>query len=136
MKTLIKSLMLATALTFLGPVVGHAASVCTTASEDAFLGDAVAKNNAKVFKANEKAMTVLVGAINQARADAGQEPFLVDTLMIGVFSYQGAMYVGTVMFKDHCVVRDTVKVFTLAQWVEALTQYNLSIEDFVQLRGA
>jgi hypothetical protein len=56
--------------------------------------------------------------------------------MIGVFEYQGAVYVGTVMFKDHCVVRDTVKVFTLAQWVEALTQYGLSIEDFVQLRGA
>lgn len=132
----LKVILLSLALIFIAPVLAHAGAVCTTATDDAFIGDAVAKNNAKVFKANDKARTALLGAINTARANAGQEPFLIDTLMIGVFEYKGAVYVGTVMFKDHCVVRDTVKVFPVQEWIAAMEQFGLGPADFVQLRGA
>lgn len=136
MNTTIKALLLALAMTFLGPVLAHAAPVCTTASEDAFIADAVTKNNAKVYKATDKARDTIVGAINEARAGVHQKPFIVDTLMIGVFEYKGAMYVGTVMFKDHCVVRDTVKVFRVEEWAAAMSQFGLTPADFIELRGA
>tara|TARA_R110000868_G_scaffold154114_1_gene380157 strand:+ start:176 stop:583 length:408 start_codon:yes stop_codon:yes gene_type:complete len=132
----LKVILLSLALIFIAPVLARAGAVCTTASEEAFIGDAVAKNNAKVYKATDKARDIILGAINAARISAGQEPFLVDTVMIGVFEYNAAVYVGTVMFKDHCVVRDTVKVFPNNEWAAAMAQFGLTTADFVQLRGA
>ena len=132
----LKVILLSLALIFIAPVLAHAGAKCTTATDDVFIGEAVSKNNTKIYKASDKARDIIVGAINDARASAGQEPFLVDTLMIGVFEYKGAVYVGTVMFKDHCVVRDTVKVFPVNEWGAAMAQFGLTPADFIEVRGA
>jgi len=134
MKNLIKTIVLAVALTFLGPVIGHAAEACKT-HDTAFYKHAE-DLKAKVFIATDKARTEILSRINAARVDAGMEPFNVDTLAIGIFEYQGQVYAGTVMFKKHCVVEGTVKTFPVDQFIGFLEQIGLSIQDFKPQVGA
>lgn len=136
MKSIIKTALLTFCLVFIAPVLAHAGPTCSTKSEDDFIAGAVKNNNAQVLKANEKALTTIITAINDARLKVGQTAFDVDTLMIGVFSYEGARYVGTVMFKNHCVVDGTVKVFKADEFMAFMNQMGLSADDFTVMRGA
>lgn len=131
----IKSILLALALIFVAPVLAHAQTACLV-TKQAFLDKVISDTKAEIYVASDKARDVIMGAINDARANAGNEPFLVDTLMVGVFSKGNDVLVGTVMFKDGCVVTGSVHVFYLNDWDDFLNQVGLSIKDFSKLRGA
>lgn len=136
MNTTIKALLLATALTFFGPVVAHADQAACLITQNDFLDKAINETKAEIYVASDKARDVIIGAINDARANAGNEPFLVDTLMVGVFSKGNEVFIGTVMFKDGCVVVGSVHAFYPNDWEAFLAQVGLSIKDFSKLRGA
>lgn len=136
MSNLIKTLLLVLGLVFVAPVLAHAGPACSTKSEDDFIAGAIKNNNAQVLKANDKARIAILTAINDARLKVGQTAFDVDSLMIGVFSYEGNQYVGTVMFKNHCVVVGTVKVFRADEFMAFLNQMGLTPDDFILMRGA
>jgi len=140
MKNLFKSILLATVLMFSGPIVNMAYAnhaqvpAACAVSEARFL--ASARNmNAKMRVATDHAREVLMGRINEARAKAGMWLLEADTFMIGLIQDKGKLLVGIVMFKDHCVVPGTVKVFDAQEFISFIVQAGLSIDDFVETSG-
>ena len=129
-----KALILAIAMTFLGPVLAHASVDCK-ATEDQFYKEA-AELNPKILVASDNARTQIVERINQARKEVGQEPFDVDKLTIGIFQYKGQVMVGTAMFKKGCLVIGTVKAFPADQFISFLESIGISIEEFKPQVGA
>jgi hypothetical protein len=108
--------------------------VCKTTEADFLLS---AKNmNAKQRTANAKAKEALLKAINAERTKAGQWAFEADDFMIGVLTHNGQLLIGTVMFKDHCVVPGTVHVFRADEWVGFIMGLGLSMDDFVETNPA
>ena len=140
MKNLFKVLLLSTALMFSGPIVNmakanHAAVPAACAiSQDQFMVS-VKNLEAKMYKASDKARTIIMGKINEARLSANLWELDVDDLMVGVFMDKGQPMVGLVMFKDHCVVPGSVKVFPATLWVEFLNSLELTIDDFTLTAG-
>lgn len=140
MKTIIKSIVLAAALMFSGPIVhmakaDHAPLPATCAVKDSdFL--ASAKNmNAKIRQANDKARIAIMDKINTARAQAGMWALEADIFMIGILQDKGKLLVGVVMFKEHCVVPGTVKVFAAEEFIVFITELGLSMDDFEPTQG-
>jgi hypothetical protein len=108
--------------------------VCKTTEKDFLLS---AKNmNAKQRVATPKAKEALLKAINAERTKAGQWAFEADDFMIGVLTHKGKLLIGTVMFKDHCVVPGTVHVFNADEWVGFIMGLGLSMDDFVETKPA
>lgn len=134
MKNLLKTLILAAALTYMGPVVGHADVVCK-ATEDQFYKEA-AVFKPRILVANDNARTQIVTLINEARTTNGLPPFIVDKLIIGIFDYKGQVLVGTAMFKNGCLVEGSVKSFPLDQFVQFIESIGLGVEDFKLQVGA
>lgn len=134
MKTTIKALLLATALTFFGPVVGHAATTCTTSTDQQFYA-AAAAYNPRILVASDKALKVFLKVVNEARVANHDEPFDADKFVIGIFKKDGNTVIGTVLFKDHCTVTGSVKVFPLDQFLTFLESVGLGVEDFTLQSG-
>jgi hypothetical protein len=108
--------------------------VCKTTEADFLLS---AKNmNAKQRVATPKAKEALLTAINAERSKAGQWAFEADNFMIGVIVHKGKLLIGTVMFKDHCVVPGTVHVFNADEFVAFIVGLGLSMDDFVATNPA
>jgi hypothetical protein len=140
MKNLFKSLLLATALIFSAPVVhlataSHAPVPAACAiTEDQFL--ASARNmNAKIRVAEDHARVAIINNINDARLKANMWALEADNLMIGIIQDKGQLLVGIVMYKDHCVVPGTVKVFPAQDFVAFLVELGLSMDDFTPIAG-
>jgi hypothetical protein len=140
MKTLFKSILLATVLMFSGPIVhmaqaNHALvpASCAVAESQFFVS--VKNLNAKMYVANDAARDAIISKINEARLAAQQWAFEADTFMVGVFQDKGRTLIGTVMFKDHCVVPGTVKVFEAEAFIAFLTELGLGINDFTLTAG-
>lgn len=110
------------------------ATACFATQQD-FMASA-ANVNAKVYTASDKARDVIVGKINEARRSAHLWDFEVDKLSIGIFTKDGVMYIGTVMFKDGCVVPGSVKVFPADLYIAFLIENGLSMDDFAQERSS
>ena len=58
-----------------------------------------------------------------------------DTFAIGLIMDKGKLLIGIVMFKDHCVVPGTVKVFEAQEFIAYIVQLGLSMDDFVETNG-
>lgn len=134
MKTFFKALIVAAALMVAAPIAANAATACKM-TDTQFYAEA-GKFNPKVFVASASAQATLVNRINKARAENGDPPFVVDKLIIGIFQYKGQTYAGTAMFKDHCVVPNSVKVFPLDQFISFLETLGIGMDDFVSQGGA
>lgn len=108
-------------------------TVCSITEDDFY---ASAKNlNPRIYVASENAREQIMGKINIARISAKLWPLEADKLAVGVFEDKGQTYAGIVMFKDHCVVPGTVKVFPIEQWVAFLAEIGLSKKDFTLESG-
>jgi hypothetical protein len=141
MKNLFKSILLATVLMFSGPIVNIAQAnnaqipAACAVTEDQFLGSA--KNmNAKIMVASDAARAAIIDKINEARTKAGMWELEADSLMIGIIQDKGQILVGIVMYKNHCVVPGTVKVFPAQDFVGFLVELGLSMDDFKPIAGA
>jgi hypothetical protein len=135
MRTTIKALLLATALTFFGPVIGHAATTCTTSTDKQFYA-AAAEYNPRILVASDKALKVFLKVVNEARVANNDAPFVADKFVIGIFQKEGSTVIGTVLFKDHCTVTSSVKVFPVDQFISFLESIGLGVEDFTLQSGA
>jgi hypothetical protein len=91
--------------------------------------------NAKMKLANDKAREAILTSINDARLKAGLWAFEADELMIGIIRDKGNILIGIVMFKDHCVVPGSVKVFASGAFVQGIMGLGLSMDDFVDTQG-
>lgn len=114
---------------------GHVADhECQIADEEEFFSTVEAKN-ATVMIASEEALQIIIGVINKSRVD--RELFLIeaDKLMIGIFEQEGAVYVGTVAFKDRCVVPGTVAIVPASQWIAFTVSHGIKPDDFHELNG-
>jgi hypothetical protein len=134
MSTTIKALLLATALTFFGPVVGHAATTCPTSTDQQFY-KAAAEYNPRILVASDKALKVFLKAVNEVRVANNNDPFVADKFVIGIFKQEGNTVIGTVLFKDHCTVTGSVKVFPVDQFLSFLESIGLGVEDFTLQSG-
>lgn len=140
MKTIFKSIVLAAALVFSGPIVhmakaDHAPLPAACATSDAQFLASVKNMNAKMRVANSKAHLSIMHKINEARAQGGIWALEADVFMIGLIVDKGKLLVGIVMFKDHCVVPGTVQVFTAEDFVAFITELGLSMDDFIETTG-
>lgn len=114
---------------------GHVADhECQIADEEEFFSTVEAKN-ATVMIASEEALQIIIGVINKSRVD--RELFLIeaDKLMIGIFEQEGTVYVGTVAFKDRCVVPGTVAIVPASQWIAFTISHGIKPDDFHELNG-
>lgn len=106
-------------------------AACVT-SEAEFL--ASSKNlNAKIRVASDHARKVFIDYVNEARTKSGLWAFEADDLLIGLIQKDGQMLVGTVMFKDHCVVPGSVHVFAATDFIGFIVGLGLSMDDFVEM---
>lgn len=102
---------------------------CQIADEDEFFATVNAKN-ATVMLASEEALEIIIGIINKDRSERGVFLIEADKLMIGIFEDSGSVYVGTVAFKNRCVVPGTVAVVPASQWVAFTVANGINPDDF------
>lgn len=140
MKNLFKSILLATVLMFSGPIVhmaqaNHAMVPASCAVPESQFFVSVKNLNAKMYVASDAARDIILAKINEARVAANMWAFEADTFMVGVFQDKGRLLIGLVMFKDHCVVPGSVKVFEAAVFIGFLTELGLNMDDFTLTAG-
>jgi hypothetical protein len=140
MKNLFKSILLATVLMFSGPIVhmaqaNHAMVPASCAVPESQFFVSVKNLNAKMYVASDAARGIILAKINEARVAANMWAFEADTFMVGVFQDKGRLLIGLVMFKDHCVVPGSVKVFEAQAFIGFLVELGLSMDDFTLTAG-
>jgi hypothetical protein len=125
--------LLATPAAATNETVVSQTTTCITTQDEFY---ASAKNyNPTIYVASPEALATILGKINEARAAAGVWLFEADKLAVGIFTHEGKTYAGIVMFKDHCVVPGTVKVFYLEEWAQFTASLGISIENFTKEAG-
>lgn len=106
---------------------------CQLATEGDFYAT-VAPRKPIIMVASESAERKIVEAFNKTRREQGIFQLEVDTFVIGIFQEGGQIYVGTVAFKDRCVVPGTVNVTEASKWVAFTTALGIHPKDFSEMK--
>lgn len=106
---------------------------CQIATEGDFYAT-VAPRKPIIMVANEAAERKIVDAFNKTRREQGVFQLEIDTFVIGIFQEAGQLYIGTVAFKDRCVVPGTVTVVEAPKWVAFTTSLGIQPKDFSEMK--
>ena len=131
MKIMLAALFLLSAV--LPVQAGHSADhVCQISTEQEFY-DTVSVRSATMMVATAKARDMIMDRVNESRKANGLFLIEVDKFVIGIFEEGQNVYVGTVGFKDKCVVPGTVAVVPASQWVSFTVSIGVSSDDFSRM---
>lgn len=126
---LLAALLLATAV----PAAADETVVRQTAPcvlpEDEFL------KGKRYLMATSKARMAILGEINQARSKASAVELRADRIAIAPLGGEPKR-IGIAMFRDHCTLAGSVRVFPLEAWMAFIGGLGLTMDDFVREEAA
>jgi hypothetical protein len=106
---------------------------CQTETQREFLIGVNVRVHPIVTKASPKALAAVLKARNKIREASKLWPLEADTMLIGVYRMKDAglgYAVGTVLFKDDCMVPGSPTQESQTEFLQAITTMGLTMDDF------